>query len=215
MRAPERLWSKSSSSWQGDDDAYLCAVTHPGAVDIRVISAHLVGFMRPELNGLVSPANIVDTFIYDDIMNCVFNRPLSVTKIVNGRNVTWDLTSQDFNLLYAEGDVDRRGNVRYHKFRTHTHARFDLSSNFSYPRLDETEAVGELQIHLKKRMSTVALTSGYEATTAELEIERVLAPEGRLEAEDFKMKVFDWPVQTRSHPYKTVIDLVNQLNGDN
>ncbi|XP_076803681.1 uncharacterized protein LOC143447456 [Clavelina lepadiformis] len=122
----------SRDTLMGDDNAYICARKSPGSDTIKVISAELVGQAPPE--GLIplSSSDVIDTRIVGNVMECTFEVPLSVTKNVSGVPLTWDISKENFNLFYAEGDVLPDGNLFYHSFRQHTNRPFNLSTPRGY-----------------------------------------------------------------------------------
>jgi len=62
----------------------------------------------------VDNGHVVNASIDDNRMSCTFLRPYSVTKKVDGKPVTWDISTTKYNLLFAEGQVTDDGNVTYH-----------------------------------------------------------------------------------------------------
>ena len=65
-------------------------------------------------NFKVDNGHLVNTSIDDNRMSCAFLRPYSVTKEVDGKSVTWDISTTKYNLLFAEGPVTDDGDVTYH-----------------------------------------------------------------------------------------------------
>jgi len=62
----------------------------------------------------VDNGHVVNASIDDNRMSCTFLRPYSVTKKVDGKPVTWDISTTKYNILFAEGQVTDDGNVTYH-----------------------------------------------------------------------------------------------------
>jgi len=68
-------------------------------------------------------------------LTCAFYRDISITKNMSGRPITWDLSRENFNLLYSEGDL-RNGKMMKHSFAKHTNRQFYFLSTNGYKSLN-------------------------------------------------------------------------------
>uniref|UniRef100_H2YRA7 DOMON domain-containing protein n=1 Tax=Ciona savignyi TaxID=51511 RepID=H2YRA7_CIOSA len=106
------------------DDCYICSATTSGGSTIVFSSAYLTGESPPTILNPITTN--VQSSVTNGIMTCTFTRPISVSKTVSGNNVTWDVSKQSFNVLFAEGNVTVGGGTTYHSVRKHTHGAFNL-----------------------------------------------------------------------------------------